>query len=385
MRVRTAVLVGFILVLPFLARPAAAQSVIAGLVTDGSGAVLSGVTVEVSSPALIEKVRSIATNTDGRYTIVDLRPGDYVVTFTLPGFNVVRREGIVVAANVSVPVNAELKVGAIEETITVTSQTPMVDIQQASQRQVLGREALDALPTARSYLSTGTIVPTVKITRPDMGGIQVGQGSYLSARGKSSNDSAIEVDGLDVRISNGVSQSGYNNFAMVQDVTYQTSAIGADTAAGGIRINMIPRDGGNTYKGDIYVGGSSWQSNNITPQLQARGLPTPDRLEYLIDANPSFGGPILKDKLWFFASGRFNELKVQPAGARYFATGEPGFTVNDLHNLSGRVTWQATPRNKFTGYFDKAYKSQDHTIVFTTGDGNAPGVDWGTATSTYPP
>ncbi len=386
MSVRRLVIAGFVIALSFLARPASAQSVIAGLVTDGTGGVLPGVTVEVSSPALIEKVRSTNTNSEGRYTFVDLRPGEYVVMFTLTGFNTVRREAIQVAANVSVPVNAEMKIGAISETITVTSETPMVDIQQASQRAVLGRETLDAIPSARSYLSTGAIIPSVKITRPDMGGIQVGQGSYLSSRGKASNDSAIEVDGMDVRISNGISQSGYNNFAMVEDVSYQTSAIGADSSAGGIRINMVPRDGGNTFKGDIYLGGSNgWQTSNITPELKAKGLPTPDSLKYLIDANPSFGGPIKRDKAWFFASGRFNELQVQPAGAHYFATNEPGLTKNDLHNLSGRVTWQPTQRNKFTGYVDKAFKSQDHTIVFTTGDGNAPGVDWGTATSTYPP
>jgi hypothetical protein len=380
------VIVGFVFALLFLSRSAAAQSTIAGLVTDATGAVLPGVTVEASSPALIEKVRSVVTNADGRYTIVDLRPGDYVITFTLSGFNAVRREGIVVAANITVPVNAEMKVGALEETITVTSQTPMVDVQQAAQREVMNRETLDSLPTARSYLSTGTVVPTVKTTRPDMGGINVGQGAYLSSRGKASNDSAIEIDGLDVRISNGISQSGYNNFAMVQDVSYQTSAISADSAAGGIRINMIPREGGNLYRGDVYVGGSNgWQANNITPELKAHGLPTPDSLKYLVDINPSFGGPIVKDKFWFFLSGRYTEVQVAPAGAHYFSTGAEGVTTNDLHNLSGRLTWQPTQRNKFTAYIDKAFKSQDHTTTFTDGAANTPGVDWGTATSTYHP
>ena len=106
----------------------------------------------------------------------------------------------------------------------------MVDIQQASQRAVLSRETLDALPTARSYLSAGAVVPGVKLSRPEVGGINVGQGAYLAARGKSSADDAIEIDGVDVRNTNGVSQSGYNNFAMVQDVTYQTSSIAADTS-----------------------------------------------------------------------------------------------------------------------------------------------------------
>jgi hypothetical protein len=364
----------------------AAQSTISGLVSDTSGAVIPGVTVEASSPALIEKTRSVTTDAQGRFSIVDLRPGVYKVTFTLQGFSSISRDGIEVAANVTVPLNMSMRVGAVEETITVTGATPMVDVQQAAQRQVLGREQLDTLPTARSFLSTGVVVSTVKISRPDMGGIQVGQASYLSARGKGATDDSVEVDGLDVRISNGITQSGYNNFATVQDVTYQTSAISADSPGGGVRINMIPREGGNALNGDFYIGGSSgWQSNNLTPELIAAGLQTPDALEHLIEVTPTIGGPILKDKLWFFAAAKYNEVKIHPAGAHYFATGEPGYTTNDLHNLSGRVTWQVTPRNKITGYFDRWFKSQDHTIFFTPGDGFAPGVDWGTASSTYDP
>jgi hypothetical protein len=375
-----------VVVLALVPGIAAAQSTISGAVTDTSGAVLPGVTVEASSPALIEKTRSATTDDQGRYTIVDVRPGVYSVTFTLQGFSAARREGIQVTANVTVPLNAELSVGSVAETITVTGATPMVDVQQAAQRQVLGREQLDTLPTARSFLSTGVVVPAAKISRPDMGGIQVGQASYLSARGRSSNDNAVEVDGLDVRISNGVSQSGYNNFAMVQDVTYQTSAIGPDSNGGGVRINMIPRDGGNTFAGDFFVGGSfdGWQKDNLTSQLRAAGLRSADALQHLIEITPAVGGPILRDKVWFFGSTKYSQVEISPAGARFFSTGEPGYTKNDLHNLSGRVTWQISPRNKVTGYIDRWFKSQDHTITFTAGECCAPGVDWETATSTYP-
>ena len=375
-----------VMVLALVPGVAAAQSTIGGVVTDPSGAVLPGVTVEAASPALIEKTRAVTTDDQGRYSIVDLRPGIYSVSFSLQGFSTINREGIQVTANVTVPLNAELRVGSVAETITVTGATPMVDVQQAAQRQVLGREQLDILPTARSFLSTGVVVPAAKISRPDMGGIQVGQASYLSARGRSSNDNAVEVDGLDVRISNGVSQSGYNNFAMVQDVTYQTSAIGADSNGGGVRINMIPRDGGNTFAGDFFVGGSfdGWQKDNLTPELRAAGLRSADALQHLIEVTPAIGGPIVKDKVWFFGSTKYSQVEISPAGARYFSTGEPGYTKNDLHNISGRVTWQVSPRNKVTGYIDRWFKSQDHTITFTAGECCAPGVDWETATSTYP-
>src|SRR3984893_3001784 len=187
---------GLLLIFPNVAW-AQDTSSIAGLVTDTTGAVLPGVTVEASSPALIEKVRTATTNSDGRYSIVDIRPGVYTVTFTLQGFSAVKREGIEVVANVNVPVNAELKVGTISETITVSGATPVVDIQQAAQQQVLSRETLDALPTARSYLSAGVIVPSVKVTRSDLGGINTGQGAYLSARGKPQFEDMVQIDGLD--------------------------------------------------------------------------------------------------------------------------------------------------------------------------------------------
>src|SRR5712692_1358183 len=167
---RVGKLAGLAIVLMLLPRAAAAQSAIAGLVTDSSGAVLPGVTVEASSPALIEKVRTAVTNAEGRYNIIDLRPGAYVMTFTLPGFSTVRREGLDLGANVDLPVNAEMRVGAVEETVTVSGASPVVDVQQASQRAVLSRDVLDALPTARTFLDAGAIAVAVKMTAPDLGG-----------------------------------------------------------------------------------------------------------------------------------------------------------------------------------------------------------------------
>jgi len=384
---RVGKLAGLALVLMLLPRAAAAQSAIAGLVTDSSGAVLPGVTVEAASPALIERVRTATTNSEGRYSIIDLRPGAYVLTFTLPGFNTVRREGLELGANVDLPVNAELRVGAVEETVTVSGVTPVVDVQQASQRAVLTREVLDALPTARTFLDAGAIAVGVKMTAPDLGGTALGQGSYLTVRGKSSGDDSVEIDGIDMRIANGVSQSGYNNFAMVQDVSYQTSAIAADSPGGGVRINMIPRDGGNTFHGDFYLGGTrnSFQGNNITADLIARGLPTADSLQKMLEATPAFGLPIIRNKLWFFGSGKYFDYVAHPAGAHYFSTGEPGYTENMLNNLSGRLTWQATPRNKIAAFMDKAFKTQRKTAVFTLGALTTPTVDWGSAVSDNDP
>lgn len=384
---RAGQLSGLALLLMLFPRAAAAQSAIAGVVTDSSGAVLPGVTVEAASPALIEKVRTATTNAEGRYSIIDLRPGAYVMTFTLPGFNTVKREGLDLSANVDLPVNAEMRVGAVEETVTVSGATPVVDVQQAASRAVLTREVLDALPTSRTFLDAGVIATGVKITAPDLGGTALGQGAYLTVRGKSSGDDSVEIDGMDMRIANGVSQSGYNNFAMVQDVSYQTSAIAADSPGGGVRINMIPRDGGNTVHGDFYLGGtkSSFQASNITDELIARGLPTADSLSKMLEITPAVGMPIVKNTLWLFLSGKYFDYVAHPAGAHYFATNELGYTENILNNLSGRLTWQATPKNKIAVFMDKAFKTQRKTAVFTIGAASTPTVDWGTAVSDNDP
>jgi hypothetical protein len=286
-----------------LPRGASAQSTIAGLVTDSTGALLPGVTVEASSSALIEKVRTVVTDSQGRYSIVDVRPGIFIVTFTLPGFSTVRREGIEVASNVNVPVNAELKVGALEESVTVSGATPTVDVQVASRTQVLTRDVLDALPTARTYGSAGAIIPGLKLTRPDMGGTEAVQQSYVTAHGMTTKDNAMQVDGMDVRPNNEVGNQQYPNFGMMQEVTYQTSALSAETSPGGVRINMIPREGGNLFKGEVYFSGSDrpWQANNITPELRSRGVPTPTAIEYMYDLNPAVGGPLQRNTLWFVA------------------------------------------------------------------------------------
>src|SRR6187455_3362484 len=152
--------VGFVLALLLLA-PAVvnAQSAFSGIVRDTSGAVLPGVTVEASSPVLIEKTRAAVTDGEGRYTITDLRPGTYVVAFTLTGFNTFRRDGIELPSNFTMQINADMRVGALEESITVTGDAPVVDVQSTQRTQVLGRELLDAIPSARNYSGLAALMP----------------------------------------------------------------------------------------------------------------------------------------------------------------------------------------------------------------------------------
>ena len=143
----------------FLPSAAYAQASIAGVARDASGAVLPGVTVEAASPALIEKVRSVVSDGSGQYRIVDLRPGTYSVTFTLPGFATVKRDGVELTGAATATVNAEMRVGGVEETITVTGATPVVDVQGVQQQRVMNKDVIDALPTGRTTTNMAVLIP----------------------------------------------------------------------------------------------------------------------------------------------------------------------------------------------------------------------------------
>jgi hypothetical protein len=160
---------------------ASAQSVFAGTVKDAAGAVMPGVTVEAASPALIEQVRSAVTDENGVYRIIDLRPGVYTLTFSLPGFSTVTRQGVELAANFTATINIELSVGALQESITVSGASPVVDVQSNVKQQVLSRDVLDAVPTAKTIQGLGQLVVGVTLNSPDVGGSRAMQQIRFSA------------------------------------------------------------------------------------------------------------------------------------------------------------------------------------------------------------
>jgi hypothetical protein len=386
LKTRTYWLAAFVYLLA-LPGVAFAQSALAGRVTDATGAVLPGVTIEAASPALIEATRTAVTDSQGRYSIVDIRPGTYSMKFSLPGFTTVVREGIEVGSNVNVPINTVLQVGALEENVTVSGATPVVDVQAASRTQVLPRETLNVLPTNRSWITAGAIVPGARMTKPDVGGSEAVQQAYLTARGMAPNDNGMQVDGMDVKPNNEAGNQQYPNFAMVQEVTYQTSAISADTSSGGVRINMIPREGGNKYAGEMFysVADGSWQGNNITPALKSRGLPTPTATDILYDVNPGLGGPLVRNRLWFFGSYRRLVVNTIPAGA-FFRDGRPAIEDQWVDSGSLRLTWQAAAKHKVIWYVDRQWKGKGHD--FTDGvpaEVTKAGIDAETASSRRDP
>jgi hypothetical protein len=288
---------------------AAAQSAIAGVARDATAGVLPGVTVEVSSPALIEKTRSTVTDQAGQYRVVDLRPGTYTVTFTLQGFNSVKREGVVLDANFTAPVNVEMRVGSITETVTVTGESPIVDVQNTARREVVDRELLDTLPTGRDFQTIGNVLPGVTMGRFDVGGSSTAQSGTLVAFGSRGADFQLKIDGMHANNSfgegwfNGI----YHNEAIFQEMSYTVSGGNAENQAAGVSVNMVPRTGGNRFAYEFLgtYANDSFQGENIDDELRARGFnPSAGGLAKLWDANGNVGGPIMRDKLWFFASGR---------------------------------------------------------------------------------
>src|SRR5437870_971655 len=241
--------------LTLLPATARAQSAVAGVVKDSSGAVLPGVTVEAASPALIEKTRSAVTDAQGAYKVVDLRPGQYALTFTLTGFNTVKRDGIDLPSSFTATINVELKVGALAETVTVTGESPVVDVQSNTRAAVLQREVLDSVPNSHTLQSVGQLVVGVTLTAPDVGGSQAMQQTYFTVHGAGAAQTAVMMDGM---IINGLQGDGaiqsYLNHAGAQEMVYQTGGGAADSTSGGVRINLIPKEGGNTFRGSFFGG-----------------------------------------------------------------------------------------------------------------------------------
>ncbi len=346
---------------------ASAQSAITGVVRDSSGAVLPGVAVEASSPALIERVRTVVTDTQGRYAIVDLRPGLYKVTFTIQGFSTFVADAIDLPSNFTATVNAELHVGAVEESVTVSGQSPVVDVQNAQRTTILSRQLLDAVPVPRMYQAEGALAVGTKVSDQNVGGARSAVNPRLTAHMSVTKDTTIDVDGMKMNtlVGGGDSHPDHND-AMTQEVTVQTAALGADVSAGGPHLNLIPREGGNNFSGATYFGytDGSFQTNNLTQDLLDRGLKTPDAVDLIYDVNASLGGPIIRDRLWFFGSYR-NVGNNNIVANSVYPDGSPGIYDQRVRNYTLRLTWQMSPRNKLTVYDDYQWKYVGH--LFTSG------------------
>jgi len=351
---------------PVSVRAQAGRGVIAGTVKDATGAVLPGVTVEASSPALIEKVRSAVTDATGEYKIVELVPGMYSVTFTLSGFSALKREGIQLTSNFTANVSVDMLVGNLAETVTVSGASPVVDVQNVRQSTVMTRDTVDILPTAKQFQDLAQLIPGVARSGADVGG-QLGQSFHtLSAHGGRGNDMRLQVDGMGVESATTPGSTGGIMFqdADVDEYTFEVGGSTAESETGGVRVNMIPRAGGNTVQGVLFANysGPNLAANNITDALRAVGVRDPNTPKNLWLVSTGLGGPILRDRLWSYTSASRMRADSYISGAYYNLTPNGrAYTPDFAHqavrydvavSVAERLTWQATPKQKITGYFN---------------------------------
>ena len=297
----------------------------------------------------------------------------------MTGFSVVTRTGIELVANFTAPINADMRVGGLEETITVSGASPVVDLQSSTQQQVMTQELLESVPTGRSIWAVGSTLNGVTLSAPDVGGTAGMQQTYMATHGSDRRDNAIQVDGMSV---NGIEGDGaiqnYFNQGMFEEMSYQTSALPAEIPSAGVRLNMIPKDGSNAFRGSLFYSytPSSFQSSNLTSDLVALGLKAPNRVEQILDFNTALGGPVIKSKLWFFTSQRVWGVDQTVTDSFYNAdptqrTFQPDLsrpTVDDNLIKSGmvRLTYQMSPKHKFAAYGDGIIKFRGHECATNT-------------------
>ena len=399
---RTGAYVAAVLLFPAHAAWAQQNGGIAGVVRDGGGLSLPGVTVEAASPALIEKVRTVVTDGEGRYNIVDLRPGTYAVTFSLPGFSTVRREGIELTAGFVAPLNINLAVGAISETITVTGASPVVDTQSIRQQEVLGQKMLEALPSGNIGPQTlAYMTPGFASTQADVGGSRdtwSAQGAYTFFHGKTGTRASF--DGFRSQFFIGAADGvGYvSDQGTIQELQLETSGMGAESGSGSASINIIPKTGSNLFAGTLegYFSGKSMQSSNIDDRLRDFGITSSAEVQRVYRLGAQLGGPIVKDKVWFFAAvGRWGSRVNQPGAYYNKLQGKSGIpsvptiayepdldrpaaSFDWFRNQSLRATWQATEKHKFAVFGDIQKSCRCTTGPFTGANAieSERGWDW---------
>src|SRR5215470_11718483 len=362
---RTAILAVVAGILPSVAW---SQVVLSGTVKDASGAILPGVTVEAASPALIEKTRSAVTDGAGQYRIESLQPGTYTVTFTLSGFSTVKRDDVIMSGSGVIKIDADLKVGGVAETITVTGETPVVDVQSTKSAVTLDNETMRNLPAVRSYSYVLTAVPGIQSNITDVNTGPVF--AIFPVHGGRGVESRLTVEGMNISNPPGGNQPpNYTaDIGNSQEVTVQTAGGLGEFETAGVQMNIVPKQGGNNLSGLFAASGFSkgMQSDNYSSDLQNRGAGAPNPTYHVYDVNGAAGGPILKDKLWYYMSVReqgsrrnilnvyYNNNAGDPSAWTYAPDfSRPAYYDRMYENYTPRITWQASAKNKFSFSWDE--------------------------------
>ena len=384
-----AVLLAAIVLFPAFAH---AQS-LTGVVRDGSGGVLPGVTVEAASPALIEKVRTVVSDGSGLYRLENLPPGSYSVTYTLPGFSTVKRDAVEVTTGVTLTLNTDMRVGGLQETITVTGETPVVDVQNSTRVQrVLDDSIVAALPASRGYGNLLSTVSGIQANGTANSGIAPDM-IFFTSRGGRSNEGTVQIDGMNVGSAfngGGVAGFGYDTQG-AQEVQVTVAGGLGEADRGGPAFNLVPKTGGNNFAGTFFgnLAGEWSQGDNVDDELRAIGIPNPAAIIRSWDTSFAMGGPIKRDRVWFYGTARTFGSYTDIAGR--FANANAGnplrwdYVVDQSitqrsatsRKIAGaRVTGQLSPRNKVSVYFDYQKVCEGSSYAADASQCRVRGDDW---------
>ncbi len=381
---------------------------IAGTVTDTTGAPIPAVGVTVTSPALITGSKSMMTDSNGYYKFLELPPGTYDVKFEKHSFKSLVTQGIVINSAVQVTTDARLELGEVTQEMTVNAQTATIDTEHVTAQVVTGQQVMEGIPTGRSPWAVTNTVPSVTSSTHDVGGSSGTQEPSLVVHGSTNADKKYMIDGVNVNWpgAGGGSTAMYYDQGMFQEVNYQVGALPADISQGGVFMNMVTKDGGNQIHGSVFLNGASqgMQSNNVSGVLANElllNIPASQRnnpnlilgnpITETYDYNADVGGPLIKDKLWWFTSFRAWTVNSLVAGA-FNPNGSQAINDNLITNEMAKFSWQLNEKNKISWMYSRNQKNRYHrrnTPPFFVSDQaawlqNQPGYD-GTVKWTYTP
>ena len=349
-----------------LAAPAAAQEFrgrINGSVKDNTGAVLPGVTVTATSPALIQSQVSVS-DADGSYRFIALPAGVYTLAFELSGFKTLRREGIRVVINTTLSVDAQLEIATLEETVTVSGESPLVDTSTTSVGTNFTKELLTEIPNARDIWAAMSQAPGFQMTGFDVGGSHTGtQTGYVTYGISQQRTTRIEgintTEGTDAN-------AGYFDFGAFEEFQLGAAGSGADQDTAGASLNITVKSGGDQFHGQWYSDwmGSGLIANNVPDELKVtggkkdgfvappNGVSRGNQTDKQYDINGNVGGPVYRGKAWFFFSYRLNNQFK-------YITGMPGVLAQSkLPNITIKGTYQLNRSNQLIGYWNSRTKLQ---------------------------
>lgn len=349
-----------LLLLPAASNAQIQTGTITGVVTDEQGAVLPGATVTLESRALIVPQTTV-TNDRGVYSFVSLRPGTYTVTFSMPGFADVTRQGIIVNVAVTTTVNIAMTLASVTESITVTGESPMVDTKSTIKATNFDEQLLENIPQAREIWSTVEQVPGATMSKFNVGGSESAQQSGMQIHGSVPGQQEYAIEGLKLNWpgGNGGATAFYFDHDSFAEINIMTNGANAEVGTSGVYMNMVTKSGGNDLSGgaSIFWEDDSFQGDNVTDELRAQGVTKGNPLNFIYDFNAHLGGPIIRDKMWFFGSYRRYDINKQVLGITR-PDGSPAPDVNHQSNAIGKVTAQIDEKNTVMGNFNFNYQNR---------------------------